>query len=284
MDGLPTLTLGPDGEEIPRLGLGTWQMEHDDPQACIRALRRGVDLGARLVDTAELYGRGEVERLVGEALDGLRAEVFLVTKVLPSNASREGTVQAMEASLERLATDHVDLYLLHWTSRHPIEETMAAFRELVEEGLTRYVGVSNLSLQAFHEAQAALGEDIPLVTDQVLYWLGARNVENDLLPGLAEAGRTLMAYSPFGSGALPGPGTPGGDALNEVAQRHEASPHQVALAWVLRHEHVFAIPKTSSVAHLEENLRAAELTLTDEDLSRLDKGFPRGTGSRIQTL
>lgn len=281
---IPTIPLGPTDEEVPVIGQGTWKMQNDDAEACIRALRRGIELGADLIDTAEMYGSGQVETLVGRALDGLRDDVFLVSKVLPSNASREGTVAACRASLERLGTDHLDLYLLHWPSQHPIEGTMAAFRELVEEGLTRYVGVSNLSLAAVDEAQAALGDDIPLVTDQVLYWLGARNVENELLPGLAKRDRTLMAYSPFGSGRLPGPGSKGGQVLQAVADRHGATRHQVALAWVLRHDNVVAIPKASQAQHVEENLGAAEVELTDEDLSKLDAGFERGPGTRLEML
>lgn len=281
---VPTIPLGPTDEQVPVIGQGTWKMEQDDPDACIQALRRGVELGADLVDTAEMYGSGKVEELVGRAIDGLRDEVFLVSKVLPSNASRQGTLEACRRSLERLGTDHLDLYLLHWPSQHPIEETMAAFRELVEEGLTRYVGVSNLSLAAVDEAQAALGEDVQLVTDQVLYWLGARNVENELLPGLSERDRTLMAYSPFGSGRLPGPGSQRGQALEAVAGRRGVTPHQVALAWVIRHEHVIAIPKASKARHVEQNVGALDVELSEADLAELDEAFDRGPGTRLQML
>lgn len=266
------IPLGPTGERVPALGQGTWNMERDDRASCIEALRRGVELGLTLVDTAELYGHGKVEDLVGEALDGLWEDVFLVTKVLPSNASRRGTRKALERSLDHLGRDHVDLYLLHWESSYPIEDTMAAFQELVDEGLTRYVGVSNLDLAAFDEAQEAAG-DLPLVTDQVLYWLGARGPENGLLQGLAERQAMVMAYSPFGSGRLPDSGAKG-DALAEVATRHEASPHQVALAWVLCHDHVMTIPKASSPAHVEDNVGALALKLDQDDLQRLDEAFP----------
>lgn len=281
---IPRIDLAGTGETVPAIGQGTWKMERDDRDACIQTLRRGVELGAELIDTAEMYGSGTVETIVGDAIDGLRDEVFLVTKVLPRNASREGTIEACEASLERLGTDHVDLYLLHWSSSHPIEDTMAAFRELLDEGLTRYVGVSNLSLGQFQAADEALGPEHELVTDQVLYWLGARNAENELLPGLAEDGIPLMAYSPLGQGGIPSPGSREHDVLATIAKRHEATVPQVMLAWVLRHETCFAIPKTASVAHLEENLGAVEVELTSEDLDALDEVYPNTGGRRIQTL
>lgn len=280
---LETVAL-PGGEEIARLGIGTWQMEEDPREACIEAIRGSIDLGANLVDTAEMYGSGAVEELVGEAIEGLREEVFLVTKVLPRNASRQGTVEACRASLERLGTDHVDLYLLHWSSRYPIEETMAAFQELVDEGLTRYVGVSNLSLAEFDAAQAALGDELSLVTDQVLYWLGARNPEVELMPGLAERGVPLMAYSPLGQGELPDPKQPAGKVLADVAENYDATPHQVALAWVLRDEDVFTIPKASQLAHVEQNVQALEITLSGLDLARLDEAFKPPERAELQFL
>jgi diketogulonate reductase-like aldo/keto reductase len=193
-------------------------------------------------------------------------------------------VEACRRSLDRLGTDHLDLYLLHWPSSHPPEDTMAGFRELLQEGLVRSVGVSNLSLDQFREAQAALGDEHELVTDQVLYWLGARNAENELLPGLREDGVPLMAYSPLGQGGIPKPGTDRHEILSAVAGDHDATVPQIMLAWVLRHEDVFAIPKTSSADHLEENLGAADIDLTDEDLRRLDSVYPRGDDTRIQTL
>lgn len=280
---LRTVTLGPDGPAVPALGIGTWNMERDDRKSAVQAIRRSIELGATVIDTAEMYGSGRVEEIVGEAIDGLREEVFLVTKVLPSNASRKGTRRALEASLERLGADHVDLYLLHWPSAFPIGDTMAAFRELVDEGLTRHVGVSNFALGEFDEAQQAIGER-PLVTDQVLYWLGARGPEGELLPGLAERGVPLMAYSPFGSGRLPTADRGGGQALTAVAERHGVSPHQVALAWVMRHEHVLAIPKASSAAHVEDNVASLKLTLEDDDLVTLDEAFPAPDQPRLEFL
>lgn len=281
---MPRIPLADANETVPVIGQGTWRMERDDEDAAIRTLRRGVELGTDLIDTAEMYGSGRVEAIVGEALDGLREEVFLVSKVLPQNASRQGTVDACQASLDRLGTDHLDLYLLHWSSSHPIEETMAAFRELLEEGLTRFVGVSNLSLQQYREADAALGPEHDLVTNQVLYWLGARNAENELLPGLQEEGRPLMAYSPLGQSGIPQEGTKKHEALARIAKRHDATIPQVMIAWVIRHEGVFTIPKTSQVQHLEENVQAARLALTKDDVSALDEVYPNGGQTRIQTL
>lgn len=281
---VPRVELPGTDASVPRIGQGTWKMEADDREACIETLRRGVELGADLIDTAEMYGSGRVEEIVGDAIDGLRDEVFLVTKVLPRNASREGTIDACKASLDRLGTDHVDLYLLHWASSYPIEETMAAFRKLLAEGLTDHVGVSNLSLSAFQEANQALGPEHELVTDQVLYWLGARNPENELLPGLATEKVPMMAYSPLGQGGIPSKGSPEHDALGRIADRHEASIPQIMLAWVLRHEHTFTIPKTSNPAHLEENLGALNLVLKEADLAEMDNAYPNQGGSRLQTL
>ncbi|PSG98024.1 oxidoreductase [Thermoplasmatales archaeon SW_10_69_26] len=281
---LPTIALPGTGDRVPRIGQGTWRMEQDDRRDCIQTLRHGVDLGATLIDTAEMYGSGTVEEIVGEALDGIREEVFLTSKILPRNADREGTVEACERSLRRLDTDHLDLYLLHWPSSHPIEETMAGFRELLDEGLVRSVGVSNCSLEQFVAADEALGPDHDLVTDQVLYWLGSRNVENELLGGLREREVPLMAYSPLGQAEFPDEGTPPHDALSAIADDHGATIAQVMLAWVLRHEDVFTIPKTSSIDHLEENLAAAEIELRAEDLERLDEVYPATDSSRIPTL
>lgn len=282
--GVPRIPLAGTGESVPVIGQGTWRMERDDEASCIEALRRGVELGADLIDTAEMYGSGRVEEIVGQALDGLQDDVFLVSKVLPQNASREGTLEACQASLDRLGTDHLDLYLLHWSSSYPIEETMGAFRELLEEGLTRFVGVSNLSLQQHREANAALGPEHDLVTDQVLYWLGARNAENELLPGLQETACPLMAYSPLGQRGIPREGTKEHEVLARIAKRHDATVPQVMIAWVIRHEGVFTIPKTSRTAHLEENLGAVDISLTSEDEAALDEVYPNGGGTRVQTL
>jgi diketogulonate reductase-like aldo/keto reductase len=284
MPAIPRVELADTGETVPEIGLGTWQMERDDRRECVEALRRGVELGADLIDTAEMYGSGDVERIVSDAIDGLRDEVFLVTKVLPRNASREGTIEACRASLDRLGTDHVDLYLLHWSSPHPTEDTMAAFRDLLDEGLTRHVGVSNLSWGEFQRADEALGPERSLVTDQVLYWLGARNAENELLPNLAERDVPLMAYSPLGQGGIPEPGTEKRRVLEDIAKAHDATVPQVMLAWVTRHEHAFAIPKTSSVDHLEENLGAVDVDLTSADLDRIDEVYPNSGETRLQSL
>lgn len=281
---VPRIPLAGTGETVPVIGQGTWKMEKDDRASCIQTLRRGVDLGADLIDTAELYGSGRVEEIVGEALDGIRDEVFLVSKVLPRNAGSKDAIEACKASLDRLGTDHVDLYLLHWPSSTPLQETMAAFRELLDEGLTRFVGVSNFSLDQFQQADKALGDEHDLVTNQVLYWLGARNAENELIPGLAERDVPLMAYSPLGQRGIPREGTQEREALSTVAERHDATIPQVMIAWVIRHEDVFSIPKTSNPQHLEENLGSLELKLDEDDLERLDEAYPNSGDTRVQTL
>jgi diketogulonate reductase-like aldo/keto reductase len=262
-------------EPLPVIGQGTWEMEQGTRSAAVRALRAGLDAGATLVDTAEMYGSGAVEEIVGEAITSRRDEVFLVSKVLPRNASRRGTVAACERSLRRLATDRIDLYLLHWPGPYPLEETIAAFEELQQKGRIRTWGLSNFDAE---ELDHALEEAGPrgVTCDQVLYHLKERAIEHAVLPWCERHGVALMAYSPFGSGDFPSPESRGGKELAAIARAHGATPHQVALAFLVRHPCVFAIPKAASAAHAVENARAAEITLDPAEIARLAGAFPLG--------
>jgi diketogulonate reductase-like aldo/keto reductase len=262
----------PSGETIPALGMGTWMMAENPSRRAgeIAALRAGVDLGLTLIDTAEMYGSGVAESLVGEAVSGRRDEVFLVSKVLPSNASVNGTVRACEASLRRLGTDRIDLYLLHWRGRVPLAQTLDGFAALAEAGKIRHWGVSNLDLADMRELTALPGF---CQTNQILYNLSRRGPEHDLLPWHASAGIPVMAYSPVEQGRLLD-----SPALASVARRHNATPAQVALAWVLRLPFVNAIPKAGTVAHVRENAAAVSLRLSEEDFAELDRAFPPPEG------
>ena len=235
------------------------------------ALGHGLDLGVNLIDTAEMYADGAAEDIVGEAIAGRRDEVFLVSKVLPYNATRRGTVAACEASLRRLGTDRLDLYLLHWRGRVPLEETLEGFGELVAAGRIRHWGVSNFDVADFDEL-AALSAGDGVVADQVLYNLVRRGIEWDLLPRCRERGLPLMAYSPFERGDMLDRAE-----LREVADRHDATPAQVALAWVLRHDGVNTIPRAGTRAHVEENRAALDLRLDADDVRTLDSAFPAPT-------
>lgn len=260
------------GESIPVLGQGTWWMAEKPRtrQGEIDALRRGLDLGMTLVDTAEMYANGASEELVGEAIAGRRDEVFLVSKVLPQNASRRGTVAACERSLRRLRTDRLDLYLLHWRGGVPLEETMEALVALKRDGKIRHWGVSNFDVDDMRELDALGGG---AAVNQVLYNLMRRGIEYDLLPWCRQRGIAVMAYSPIEQGRLLAH-----PALRQVAVRHGATPAQVALAWVLRQEGVVAIPKAGKIAHVEENRAALDVALTAADLSELDRAFHAPAG------
>lgn len=261
----------PSGEAIPKLGQGTWYLGEDPNKRDneIAALRLGLDLGLTLIDTAEMYGDGAAERLVGEAIDGRREEVFLVSKVLPHHATREGTLSACERSLRRLATDRIDLYLLHWRGQVPIAETIEAFEILMAAGRIRHWGVSNFDVNDMEDLAATRGGDA-VATDQVLYNLTRRGIEFDLLPWCRKFDLPIMAYSPIEQGRLlnhPG--------LREIAGRHPGTTQsQVALAWVLRLDSVCAIPRTGSPDHVRENRAALGLRLTAQDLADLDRWFP----------
>lgn len=268
---VPTIPL-PSGERVPVLGQGTWHMGEDPRRRTdeIAALRAGLDLGLTLIDTAEMYADGAAEELVEEAIQGRRDEVFLVSKVLPGNASRQGVLRACERSLRRLGTDRLDLYLLHWRGRTPLEETVGAFEELRRSGLIRSWGVSNFDTADMEELAALSGGGA--ATDQVLYNLTRRGIEYDLLPWCRERGVPVMAYSPVEQGRLLGH-----RVLGQIASEHSATPAQVALAWVLRQGGVVAIPKAGTAAHVRENRAALDVRLSDADLAALDRAFPPPT-------
>jgi diketogulonate reductase-like aldo/keto reductase len=263
----------PSGEVVPVLGQGTWGMaEHADRRAAeIASLRMGIDLGMALIDTAEMYGGGAAEELVAEAVEGRRREVFLVSKVLPNHATRRGTIAACEASLKRLATDRIDLYLLHWREDTPLDETLEAFDALVRDGKIRHWGVSNFDVSDMEELEA-VAKGRRATTDQVLYNLTRRGIEWALLPWCRSRRIPIMAYSPIEQGRLLGR-----RALQQVARRQDATPAQIALAWVLREDGVIAIPKASSIDHIRENRGALDIRLTADDLAELDEAFPPPT-------
>ncbi|USU07880.1 aldo/keto reductase [Sphingomonadaceae bacterium OTU29MARTA1] len=259
----------PDGTDVPALGQGIWMMAEDPRRRGdeIAALRSGIDLGMTLIDTAEMYADGESERLVGEAVAGCRDDVFLVSKAYPQNASRSELPRACETSLERLGTDRLDLYLLHWRGRVPLGETVEAMERLVEAGKILRWGVSNLDTGDMEELVAAGGK--ACATDQILYNLTRRGTEHDLLPWLAARRMPVMAYSPVEQGRLVTD-----EGLGELAGERGVTPAQVALAWLLARDGVIAIPKAGTVEHARENRTAAELALSPEILARLDAMFP----------
>jgi len=260
----------PSGDEIPVLGLGTWQMGEGKRARLqeIRALQKGLDLGMTLIDTAEMYGNGDTEKLVGEAIRGRRDEVFLVSKVLPQNATTHGTVEACERSLQRLGTDRIDMYLLHWRGSVPLEKTVEGFERLIRSGKIRFWGVSNFDVKDMEEL-FALPEGSRCQTNQVLYNLRRRGIEYDLLPWSVEHRNVIMAYSPIEQGQLLNH-----PVVRNIALRQGATPTQIALAWVLRMKKVNAIPKASTPEHVAENHGALKVNLTKQDLSELDKAFP----------
>jgi diketogulonate reductase-like aldo/keto reductase len=263
------MTILPSGEAVPALGQGTWYMG-DLPArraAEVAALRAGMDLGMTLIDTAEMYGDGAAERLVGAAISGRRDQAFIVSKVLPHHATRRGAVAACEASLKRLATDRIDLYLLHWRGGVPLEDTLAGFADLQRAGKIRHWGVSNFDADDMDELNALAGGSA-VAANQVLYNLTRRGIEFDLLPQCAAAGVPLMAYSPIEQGRLLRD-----PVLADIASRHQSTPAAVALAWVLRQPGMIAIPKASTAAHVGQNHAALDMSLDDADLAALDRAF-----------
>ena len=256
---------------VPVVGQGTWNLEREDRVRAVVALRAGLDQGMTHIDTAEMYGSGVVEELVGEAIAGRRNEVVLVSKVLPSNASFERMLRACEASLRRLRTDRLDLYLLHWPSTHPLERTIAAFERLVREGKIRFYGVSNFDAEEMGQAAAIAGEG-RIACNQVLYHLQERSIEHAVVPWCVAHDIAVVGYSPFGSGRFPAAGR----MLAQIASEHGATPRQVALAFLVRQPGLFAIPKASRAAHVADNAAAGTLDLTPDDVARLEAAFPRG--------
>jgi diketogulonate reductase-like aldo/keto reductase len=259
------------------IGQGTWYLERADRQAAVTALRRGLDLGATHIDTAEMYGSGAAETIVGEAIAGRRDEVFLVSKVLPQNASRRGTLAACEQSLARLKTDRLDCYLLHWRGQHPLAETVAAFEQLQGEGKIRSWGVSNFDAGDLAEIHQIAGAG-RIACNQVLYHLKERAIEHEVIPWCEKHDVAVVAYSPFGHNDFPAAATPGGRVLQEIAAAHKATPRQVALGFLLRWPNGFAIPKAAAPAHAAEN--AASVMLSAAEVARIDAAFPRGKKPR----
>ena len=271
------------GSEVPVVGQGTWKMEGDAPLEAVAALQAGLDAGMTHVDTAELYGGGRVESLVARAIAGRRDAVFLVSKVMPDHASRSGTVRACEASLRRLGTDHLDCYLLHWPGPHPLEETVAAFEQLVRDGKISSWGVSNFDLDDLEEALRIAGPG-RIACNQVLYHLRARDIEDRIVPWCVKHEVAVVGYSPFGSGDFPAPASRGGKVLAEVGRAHGATPHQVALAFLVRDPHLFAIPKSAKVQRALENAGSARVRLGREEIARIDEAFPLRRGRQLPTL
>jgi diketogulonate reductase-like aldo/keto reductase len=260
------------GESLPLVGQGTWMIENDPRQQAIAALQLGIDLGMTLIDTAEMYGNGRAEEIVGEAIRERREQVFVVSKVLPSNASFDGTRRACEQSLRRLGTDTLDLYLLHWPGSHPISETMRGLESLVRDKLTRYIGVSNFDLEELRGAQRALKNE-RLACNQVLYHLGDRGIERRLIPYCKEQGIAVMGYSPFGHRSFPKPNSRGGGVLAEVARRNGKTARQVVLQFLAR-DGVFVIPKSGNPEHVRENAGGDNWDIPESDLLAVDRAFP----------
>ena len=248
-------------------------MELDDPEEVLSALERGIELGLRHIDTAEVYGDGDVEKLLSEIVPRYRDKLFLASKVLPSHASRDETIKACERSLRRLGTDHLDVYLLHWRGEHPLEETFTAFEELVRAGKILQWGVSNFDVSDLHEALQVAGEG-RVACNQVAYYLQERHIEAELIPYCAEHQIAVVGYSPFGSGRFPSAQSLRGKMLQQIGHKHGVSARQVALAFLARHPNVFLIPKASRSSHVEENAEAATLQLDADDLARIEDTFP----------
>ena len=283
---LRTSTFGPLKANVPVIGQGTWQMHAAGARAAgaVNALALGIELGMTHIDTAEMYGDGRAEEIVGDAIAGKpRKDLFVVSKVLPQNASYDGTLRACRRSLKRLRTDYLDVYLLHWRGRHPLEETMSACERLVDEGLIRALGVSNFDVDDMEEARAALTRH-PLACNQVLYHLEERSIEHRVLPYCQSNDIALVAYSPFGHGDFGTGSSKGAQALAAIGQRHGATPRQVALAFLTRHPDSFTIPKAERQDHVRENAGAGDLTLTRDDIAAIDAAFPLGRNAGLPTL
>jgi diketogulonate reductase-like aldo/keto reductase len=268
---------GSNGANVSVIGQGTWYIDRGDRKRAVTALRRGIDLGMSHIDTAEMYG--DAEPVIAEAIAGRRDDLFLVSKVLPSNASRRGTIAACERSLARLKTDRLDCYLLHWRGSYPLEETVAALEELVRAGKIRGWGVSNFDADDLDELLDVAGEG-RIACNQVLYHLQERAIEHAVIPWCKAHGVAVVAYSPFGHDDFPSPQSKSGQLLQKIADAHGATPRQVALGFLTRDVSVFAIPKASSAEHAADNAAAGTLTLSQDELTALDQAFPRGPKPR----
>ena len=268
---------GKGGPEVSVIGQGTWYLDRGDRKAAVTALRRGIELGMTHIDTAEMYG--DAELVIANALEGKRDGLFLVSKVLPSNASKRGTVTACERSLKRLKTDHLDCYLLHWRGSYPLSETVAAFEDLKRAGKIRSWGVSNFDGDDLNELLSVAG-DGKIACNQVLYHLKERAIEHAVIPWCERHGVAVVAYSPFGHNDFPLRRSPSGEVLHKIAAKHKATPRQVALAFLTRETTVFAIPKASNAEHAAENAAAGDLKLDASEIAALDAAFPRGAKPR----
>lgn len=272
-----TEKFGGNGPHVPVIGQGTWYLDRGDRKAAVAALRRGIETGMTHIDTAEMYG--DAELVIADAIAGQRDGLFLVSKVLPSNASRRGTIIACERSLKRLKTDHLDCYLLHWRGSYPLEDTVAAFDELIAAGKIRSWGVSNFDVDDLDELLEVAGEG-RIACNQVLYHLQERAIEHAVIPWCEQHGVAVVAYSPFGHDDFPSAKSKAGEMLQTIADAHKATARQVALAFLTRKPAVFAIPKASSAEHAAKNAAAGKLKLRDSEISALDKVFPRGPKPR----
>jgi diketogulonate reductase-like aldo/keto reductase len=279
-DAGTTRPFGPTRRRVAAVGQGSWKIEESAAESAVAAMRRGLDLGLTHIDTAEMYGSGAAECIIADAIAGRRDEVFLVSKVLPGNASKRGTLAACEKSLARLRTDRLDCYLLHWRGAYRLEETIAAFDALVRDGKILSWGVSNFDVDDLDEVAAIAGAGHP-ACNQVLYHLQERAIEHAVLPWCQRHGTAVVAYTPFGqSRSLFDARTKQGKVLQEIADAHHASARQVALRFLLRHPDAFVIPKASGMAHVAENAGAASLELSAAELSTIDAAFPRGKPRR----
>ncbi len=268
---------GKGGPQVSVIGQGTWYLDRGDRKRAIAALQRGIDAGMTHIDTAEMYG--DAELVIADAIAGRRDGLFLVSKVLPSNASRRGTITACERSLKRLKTDHLDCYLLHWRGSYPLADTVAAFEELVLAGKIRSWGVSNFDIDDLDELLAVTGRS-RIACNQVLYHLQERAIEHAVIPWCEKHGVAVVAYSPFGHNEFPSPRSGGGQVLQSIADTHKATPRQVALSFLARSPSVFPIPKASSAEHAAENAGAGNLVLSASEISAIDTAFPRGAKPR----
>lgn len=272
-----TQKFGNGGPDVSVIGQGTWYLDRGDRKAAVAALRRGIDLGMTHIDTAEMYG--DAELVIADAIEGKRDDLFLVSKVLPSNASRRGTIAACERSLKRLKTDRLDCYLLHWRGSYPLGDTVAAFEELIGAGKIRSWGVSNFDTDDLSQLLAVAGRG-RIACNQVLYHLQERAIEHAVIPWCEQHGVAVVAYSPFGHDDFPSPRSKQGELLQAIADVHEATARQVALSFLTRAPSVLAIPKAASAQHAADNAGAGDLKLSDDEIAALDKAFPRGPKPR----
>lgn len=278
-DSMEQRPFGPTQRAVAAIGQGTWYGGRESRTSAIAALRAGLDAGMTHIDTAEMYLSGTAEEWIAEAIAGRRDEVFLVSKVLPENASRRETIAACDRSLQRLQTDRLDCYLLHWRGRHPLRETIAAFEQLRASGKILSWGVSNFDVADLSEVRAIAGSGHP-ACNQVLYHLQERAIEHAVIPWCRENGAAVVGYSPFGHGDFPGPRTAGGRVLREIAEKHQATARQVALRFLVRFAELFAIPKTVTPERARENADAGHLQLSETELARIDQAFPPGPPPR----